>query len=130
VAYVTLRPGATVAEDTLRRWAREVIAEPAAAPKAVMIIEAIPVTAIGKPYKLPLRADATRRAVQDALAGFAGVRDVAATGDDGSVSVAVTLDASADQKSVCVVWLADALRLRSLSARLSPSRDSSGRRPA
>lgn len=101
VAYVTLRPGATVTEDTLRRWAREVIAEPAAAPKAVIIIEAIPVTAIGKPHKLPLRADATRRAVQDALAGFAGVRDVAATGDDGSVSVAVTLDASADQKSVC-----------------------------
>ena len=27
-----------------------------------MVLDALPVTAVGKPYKLPLRADATRRA--------------------------------------------------------------------
>ena len=48
-------------EDELRDWAAERVAEPAAAPKAVTVLDALPVTAVGKPYKLPLRADATRR---------------------------------------------------------------------
>ena len=67
VAYVALAAGATVGEDELRSWASARVAEPAAAPKAVTVLDTLPVTAVGKPYKLPLRADATRRAVLDAL---------------------------------------------------------------
>jgi hypothetical protein len=66
----------------------------------VTIVDALPITAVGKPYKLPLRADATRRAVQDALADAAGVDKVDATTHDGSVAVAVTLDSSADASTV------------------------------
>ena len=41
-----------VGEDELRAWARERVAEPAAAPKTVTVLDALPVTAVGKPYKL------------------------------------------------------------------------------
>ncbi|HET8641239.1 MAG TPA: acyl-CoA synthetase, partial [Pseudonocardiaceae bacterium] len=67
VAYVTLAPDAAVAEHELREWAADRVAERAAAPKQVVVLDALPVTAVGKPYKLPLRADATRRELLDAL---------------------------------------------------------------
>ena len=56
--------------EELRDCAADRVAERAAAPKAVTVLDPLPVTAVGKPYKLALRADATRRAVADALAGF------------------------------------------------------------
>ena len=52
VAYVTLAAGASVGEDELRAWASARVAEPAAAPKIVTVLDTLPVTAIGKPYKL------------------------------------------------------------------------------
>ncbi len=58
-------------DDELRDWARDQVPERAAAPKAVTVLDALPVTAVGKPYKLALRADATREAVADALARHA-----------------------------------------------------------
>ena len=69
VAYVTVRPGATVTGDELRAWG-ERVAERAAAPKSVTIVDALPLTAVGKPYKLPLRADAATTAVREALTGY------------------------------------------------------------
>ena len=72
VAYVSLAPGATTS-GRAGRFAARAVAERAAAPKAVTVIDALPVTAVGKPYKLALRADATRVALLDALAGFAAV---------------------------------------------------------
>ncbi|MCZ0986531.1 hypothetical protein O1M54_14320 [Streptomyces diastatochromogenes] len=51
VAYVTLADG-TVGEDELRAWAAAHVSEAAAAPKAVRVLDALPVTAVGKPYKL------------------------------------------------------------------------------
>ena len=69
VAYVTVTPGASVTEDELQAWAGEHVAERAAVPKLVTIVDALPVTAVGKPYKLSLRADAARSAIEEALAG-------------------------------------------------------------
>jgi fatty-acyl-CoA synthase len=89
VAYVTLVPGADVSEAELVCWAGERVGERAAAPKAVTVLDAIPVTAIGKPYKLALRADAVRREILDALATFAGI-EVDTAIADGSVVAAVT----------------------------------------
>ncbi|KIU15481.1 acyl-CoA synthetase [Mycolicibacterium llatzerense] len=89
VAYVTVRPEATVTPESLRQWAVERVAEAAATPKSVTVIDAIPLTAVGKPYKPALRADAARRAIMDALAGVPGVVDVEATVDDGSIVVTV-----------------------------------------
>jgi fatty-acyl-CoA synthase len=103
VAYVTLRAGSTVSSDELRRWAAALVAEPAAAPKSVSVIDTIPMTAVGKTYKLPLRADATRAVIQAALADRPGIDEVEATVDDGTVAVTVTLDPCADVGSVRAV---------------------------
>ena len=100
VAYVTVRPDATVTGDELRAWAGARVAERAAAPKSVTVVDALPVTAVGKPYKLPLRADAARTTVREALAGVTGVREVAAGAEDGSAVVTVTLADSADPRAV------------------------------
>jgi len=103
VAYVTLRPDAAATPDSLRQWAAQHVAESAAAPKSVIAIDAIPVTAVGKPYKLPLRADAARSAVRDALAAVPGIADVEAAVDDGAIVVTVVVDAGADADAVAAI---------------------------
>jgi acyl-CoA synthetase (AMP-forming)/AMP-acid ligase II len=100
VAYVTVAAGATTTEDQLRSWASEHVAEKAAAPKAVTIVETLPVTAVGKSYKLPLRADAARTAIRDALADYAGIESVDATVEDGSAVVTVTVGPDADREAI------------------------------
>ncbi|MBL1235039.1 MAG: acyl-CoA synthetase [Rhodobiaceae bacterium] len=67
IAYVTLRPGATVTSDALVGFARENISERAAIPKRVIIIETMPVTAVGKIFKPPLRVEAASWSLQEAL---------------------------------------------------------------
>jgi fatty-acyl-CoA synthase len=87
VAYVTLSPGATATAEELRIWAAEHVSERAAAPKAVVIRDSLPLTPVGKPYKLPLRVDATRRAVLDALSVLPGRIVVDIVEEHGSVMV-------------------------------------------
>jgi fatty-acyl-CoA synthase len=100
VAYVTLAPGGSVGEDELCAWAGERVAEPAAAPKAVTVLDAIPVTEVGKPYKLPLRADAARRAVLDALRGIDAHATVDTRIEDSDPVVAVTVAPGTDVGAV------------------------------
>jgi fatty-acyl-CoA synthase len=89
VAYVTVKPGVATDVATLRDWALVHIAERAAVPKLVTVVDALPVTDVGKPYKLALRADATRVAVAEALGGSANVD---ARIRDGSITVTVSID--------------------------------------
>ncbi|GAB0104134.1 hypothetical protein JMUB6875_31080 [Nocardia sp. JMUB6875] len=96
VAYVSLTAGADVTEDELVAWAAERVHERAAAPKTVTILDALPVTDVGKPYKLGLRADATRRELLDAFAETAGVAGIAAAVEDGAIVATVVLDPDAD----------------------------------
>lgn len=103
VAYVTVRPEATVTPESLRQWAVERVAEAAATPKSVTVIDAIPLTAVGKPYKPALRADAARRAIMDALAGVPGVVDVEATVDDGSIVVTVGTASDTDTDTITAI---------------------------
>lgn len=112
VAYVTLRGGAAVDADTLRRWAGELVAEPAAAPKTVTVIDTIPVTAVGKPFKVPLRADAARAAVVDALAEVAGVVAVAAITEDAATVVTISVDHAADREVIVKILARYALNYR------------------
>ncbi|MFE9697478.1 acyl-CoA synthetase [Streptomyces sp. NPDC006270] len=71
VAYVTLRPGTTgTGSDALIAFAAQHVPERAAAPKDVIVLPALPVTDVGKPSKVPLRLDSTRRAISTALAGL------------------------------------------------------------
>ncbi|WP_370501405.1 acyl-CoA synthetase [Mycolicibacterium sp. jd] len=103
VAYVTVTPGASVTEEELDGWAARHVVERAAVPKSVTIIDALPVTAVGKPYKLSLRAGAARRAIAEALAGTVGVDGVDAAVDDGSVTVTITVTPEADLDAINAV---------------------------
>jgi fatty-acyl-CoA synthase len=68
VAYVSLRPGRTVGIEQLAEFAQARIPERPAFPKAIFILDALPVTAIGKLYKPTLRAMAIRWVVEDRIA--------------------------------------------------------------
>ena len=82
-----LAEGAATTADELRAWAAGRVPEPAAAPKRVEIIDAIPVTEVGKPFKPELRRRAAEDAARDALAGRATA--VSARLDDGQLVVTV-----------------------------------------
>ena len=64
------------------------------------MLDAIPVTDVGKPYKLPLRADAARRAVLDALRGIDAHATVDTRIEDGDPVVAVTVAPGTDLDAV------------------------------
>lgn len=83
IAYATLTPGPTATADHLLGCAADRVPQRAAAPKAVTVLDALPVTDVGKPYKLALHADTTHRAIAEALAPFDAVT-VDAVIEDGS----------------------------------------------
>jgi fatty-acyl-CoA synthase len=64
VCYVTLRPGVSATEDELHEHAQQSIGERPAWPKQIHIIDAIPLTSVGKIYKPQLRCDAAARLVR------------------------------------------------------------------
>lgn len=51
VAYVQLRPGARASVDELAAWAQQRIGERAAWPKRIEIVDALPLTGVGKIFK-------------------------------------------------------------------------------
>ena len=67
IAYLVLRPGATASVTELQTWAAVHAPEPAAAPRSVRLLDALPTTAIGKIYKPGLVLDAVTRVVQGLL---------------------------------------------------------------
>ena len=91
VAYVVPAGPGRFDEAELLGWAAAAIGEPAARPKHIYPVDAIPVTAVGKQFKPALAADAAARAVTEALAG-AGLDDARATAahEDGRLVVTVT----------------------------------------
>ena len=91
VAYVVPADADRLDEAGLLAWAGTAIDEPAARPKRIYPITAIPVTAVGKPFKPALIADAAVRAVTEALAA-AGLTDAraAAAHENGRLVVTVT----------------------------------------
>lgn len=110
VAYVTVAAGATTSEEDLVRWAAERVPEAVAAPKHVHLVDELPVTLVGKPYKPALRADAARREIADALGDVEGVVEVVSAVDDGSVVVTVTVDGTAAVRAVEEILARYALR--------------------
>jgi len=91
VAYVVPADPARFDEAELLAWSGTAIGEPAARPKRIYPIEAIPVTAIGKHYKPALATDAAARAAADILAeaGLPGAH-VTAAYDNGRPVITVT----------------------------------------
>jgi len=74
VAYVLLETEATCTADELLTFARLRIPERPAFPKRIDVLETLPMTAIGKVYKVALRLRAMERVVSERMAdaGLAG----------------------------------------------------------
>ena len=88
VGYVTIAPGAPVTPDELTEWASARVPERAAAPKLVTILDVLPLTAVGKPYKPELRRHAAEHAITERLAHI-GIDGAQAELADGIVTVVV-----------------------------------------
>ena len=98
MAFVALTPGSQVEVAELEAWAADHVPERAAAPRHVEIIDEIPLTAVGKPYKPELRRRAAEQAAKDALSGTAvhdGVRAVLVAG-----TVEIVVPHSPDDEAV------------------------------
>jgi fatty-acyl-CoA synthase len=67
MAYVTLRGGAKARPHEIRDWARQHIQETGAAPVRVVILDAMPLTAVGKIFKPALRVMAAEQVVVETL---------------------------------------------------------------
>jgi fatty-acyl-CoA synthase len=122
VAYVVPAAPGRFDEADLLAWAGTAIGEPAARPKRIYPVDAIPVTEVGKHFKPALAADAAIRAVTEALAA-AGLADAraAAAHEDGRLVVTVT---GADPGRVREAVAGFALTIRT---RLSPAAQTAGK---
>jgi fatty-acyl-CoA synthase len=94
VCYVALKPGARATIDDLADHAQRTIGERPAWPKQIYIVDAIPLTTVGKIYKPQLRCDAAARAVRAVLAEQFSLREAqveAAEGGPRGLRVSVRL---------------------------------------
>ncbi len=112
VTYVVPADPAQFDEAELLAWASTAIGEPAARPKRIYPIEAIPVTAIGKHYKPALATDAAARAAAGILteSGLPGAQ-VTAANENGQPVITVT---GADPSQVREALAGFALTIRAL----------------
>jgi fatty-acyl-CoA synthase len=72
MAYVTLRRGAQASATELLEHARAAIAERAAVPVDVVVLETMPLTAVNKIYKPALREQAIARTLADTVRAVCG----------------------------------------------------------
>ena len=89
VAFVALVAGSRLTGDELRARVAERVPERAAVPHEVEIVDEIPLTAVGKPYKPELRRRAAEQAARDALAGTPVAARIRAVLGDGGVEIQV-----------------------------------------
>ncbi len=82
VAFVTLKPAAVVDPHDLLQAVAPTVYERPAVPKRVTIIDAMPMTAIGKIFKPALRLRAMEVKLAEMLEGVAPGRTVAVVGED------------------------------------------------
>lgn len=74
MAFVALATDEVTVEE-LMTWAGLHISEPAARPKAITVLDSIPLTEVGKPFKPALREAAAARRFRDELVEH-GIDDV------------------------------------------------------
>jgi fatty-acyl-CoA synthase len=96
VAFVTVAVGSRLTTDELEAWAADHAPERAAAPRHVEIIDEIPLTAVGKPYKPELRRHAAEQAARAALAETGLSDQVRAVLIDASLEIHVPRSAHDD----------------------------------
>ncbi len=103
VVYVQLKPGAQASEAELLEHAAAHIPERAAVPKDAWIIDAIPVTAVGKTFKPALRFDAIARVYLSALRELHPDIRVEVSSDDQLGQLAQVYLPSQDQTLIAAV---------------------------
>ena len=91
VVYVQLHPGAAADEAGLLAFSEAEVGERAARPKAIRILDKLPLTAIGKIFKPALREAEVQRFVEETLraAGIAGTAAIAQDPQRGTVATVV-----------------------------------------
>jgi len=75
VAYVQPQEGVKVAPDDILDFLKKEIGERAAVPKAVFILDEMPLTPVGKIFKPTLRWDAIKRVYQSVLGDFGNMAE-------------------------------------------------------
>jgi len=98
VCYVALRPGASATEDELHQHAQRTIGERPAWPKQIHVVDAIPLTSVGKIYKPQLRCDAAVRLVTRVVHQELGLPDAQVRASEGGrrgLRISVTLPEAA-----------------------------------
>ena len=103
VAYIQLKPGASVAPGELEAWVRERTPERAAVPQQIILIDPMPLTAVGKVFKPKLRWDAAQRVFARSLAPLVeqGIRcevNVVAHDTHGSLATVTIKDVPAESR--------------------------------
>lgn len=89
VVFVSILPGSETSPEELVNWAADRVPEKAAAPKRIEVIDEIPLTLVGKPFKPELRRLAAEQAARLDLEA-AGI-DAAVTAElnEGNVEIVV-----------------------------------------
>lgn len=93
ILYVTLKPGQSLEPAEMLTYLEERVPERPAQPKRVEIIDAMPLTAIGKIYKPTLRARATEHVIGEVLKPLAGrgIGGVKGIDEGGRLTTEITL---------------------------------------
>jgi fatty-acyl-CoA synthase len=93
LAYVQLKPGAKTSNAELHEYLRNKTPERAAVPVAVIFVDAIPLTGVGKVFKPQLRWDATQKVFSETLAPLAnqGIYCRVKVGADGTHGTLATV---------------------------------------
>jgi fatty-acyl-CoA synthase len=94
VAFVALVAGSRLTGEDLKARVAERVPERAAVPQQVEIVDEIPLTAVGKPYKPELRRRAAEQAAREALAGTPVAAQTCAVLSDGGVEIQVPRSAA------------------------------------
>ena len=102
VCFAELLPGTDISVEDLQAHARNTIDERPAWPKQIYVVDAIPLTTVGKIYKPALRCDAAARLVTGMLHTELGVPNASVeVVDGGARGMRVTVSLNEDDRS-CV----------------------------
>lgn len=100
VCFVQLLAGAEVSEADLHKHAQNTIDERPAWPKHIQVVDAIPLTTVGKIYKPTLRCEAARLQVSDLVRNQMGLPEAGVeVVDGGARGMRVTVTLAEDKRS-------------------------------